>query len=576
MNKKSLTPSQEDILTVLIQRFIAVVPVEQIYASKRQSTEREQLHLYILIRKESGQSIIDARALCQAIFHDFVTFCCHLSYSKEMQMELNRGNIRLASIFRLKNEIYRNPNADQIIDVVEMDKETLLHKSYGALQEEFTKINAFGDGFELYMRQENYAQASFMLHQVLELGYRLAERIIIGQVKASHSIKNHQLFVHPHAQEIGELFINEEEILILFKLDESYKAARYDFGFTLEKAELDLAYAKAQILILFIEQQHQKLVDEINSLQVSGLQLPTGLLGNGTSISDSAAFESTGVSSISSHRDLITNAVIEYLDCLQIYCFSCLSTTRQQYNCITLGEEGHNRHHYFLVVITTHLVGRILDKQFAINNRLPDHIRVTLICSHKKSFQKKIAQGHPFYHRIAYSSEKWLQSECIHTYMPEEIPLASSCDVYKLEQWQYHHQNAINLMRAWESGLYTDGEAAASFAYAKALEQICLGLITVFLGYTPKSINLNYLIELCLSITPLPNVVFCLDSKNEATLFRTLAEVQNTFSFNPKYKVNGSNLFILEDRINIFIEQTHKLVTSQIKDLQEIATEYQV
>jgi len=497
-----------------------------------------------------------------------------VTYAKDVQSELDRGNILLNHVFRPEHEIYRNPDTPVVLTSQDLKPDAFIQKAERAIEEELGKIHAFADGFDLYMRRENYAQASFMLHQVLELGYRLAEKIIIGQAKLSHSIRNHQLFIHPHAPQIGKLFESEEEVLILFKLDQAYKDARYDLGYHLSKQELEVAHAKSQVLLQHIQQQRQLLSEEL----LQHCPSPSHTVPHTCTVPLAAPdprSDKTIVSTKASDRDLILSAIHQTMDCGHIYCFGYWSTVRQLYNSITLREEQLQQRHYYLVVTTEGEVDDFLQQQHIINSNLPTALRITLICIRMEDFQKNIAKGDTFYCQIAHSSERWQENGVSSIHFSTDIPIRPLQPSDMLKHWEYRHQNAINLMRAWENGLYTGGESAGCYVYALALEQICLGMIQIFLGYTPKSGNLNHLLELCHCITPLPREIFCLDSKTEAQVFRALVEAQHQFRFNINYSADSCDLLLLADRINAFIEKAGAMVTSRLAEIQVPDMEYQ-
>src|SRR5690606_368222 len=109
----------------------------------------------------------------------------------------------------------------------------------------------------------NCGQAAFMLHQVIEQGYRAAENLVMGKEKISHSLRNHQEYIAPFCPELGVLFEKQHEVSIMGKLDESYSSARYDHDFSMSKEDLAIAANKVNELIAYVIAYHRDLLNDI-------------------------------------------------------------------------------------------------------------------------------------------------------------------------------------------------------------------------------------------------------------------------------------------------------------------------
>ncbi|MDR6786105.1 hypothetical protein ABIE26_004425 [Pedobacter africanus] len=103
----------------------------------------------------------------------------------------------------------------------------ILDKARENFKGEQHKIKGFNTGVAFYIKTHNYPLATLMLHQVMELSYRVAEQIIVGREKISHRIRNHQKFLQPYLPRVNQIFDehNEGDMQLL---DKAYHAVRYE------------------------------------------------------------------------------------------------------------------------------------------------------------------------------------------------------------------------------------------------------------------------------------------------------------------------------------------------------------
>jgi len=106
-----------------------------------------------------------------------------------------------------------------------------------------------------------------MLHQVIELGYRSVEVLLIGREKISHSIRSHQKFLEAYDPELANIFDEEDEseMALLNLLEESYGAVRYEQDYRIEKDELLSILSRADLM--------QKKVFELYSLMIAQFRI---------------------------------------------------------------------------------------------------------------------------------------------------------------------------------------------------------------------------------------------------------------------------------------------------------------
>jgi len=154
-----------------------------------------------------------------------------------------------------ENMIYTCFDDRSLAPFDEKDLPRVLNSSRTYYEKEIEKVRAFRKGAMPFMGEGNFELAGFMLHQALEMGYRLAEHFLLGHTHKGHSIREHQNFIGDFNSVFGEIFPRdiEEDILLLNKLDKSYVKSRYSKDFMIEEEQVDLIKGSVDMFILKLE-----------------------------------------------------------------------------------------------------------------------------------------------------------------------------------------------------------------------------------------------------------------------------------------------------------------------------------
>ena len=145
-------------------------------------------------------------------------------------------------------------------------------------------MTAFKEGAAFFLEKGLYSQATFMLHQYIELWYRYAALFIMGKERKSHSIKELQTYVRSFSTGLGNLFNTEieEEQHLLRLLDNAYISTRYENNYHINKEQILKIQEKADtiqktVTCLFKNKLNdvRKLVDGNNKIEKANLHTTT-------------------------------------------------------------------------------------------------------------------------------------------------------------------------------------------------------------------------------------------------------------------------------------------------------------
>lgn len=207
---------------------------------------------------------------------------CVVSYFTPTQIggQESAGTTFFVNNCKRENMIYTCFDDRSLAPFDEKDLPRVLNSSRTYYEKEIEKVRAFRKGAMPFMGEGNFELAGFLLHQTLEMGYRLAEHFLLGHTHKGHSIREHQNFIGDFSSAFGEIFPQniEDDIRLLNKLDKSYVKSRYSKDFILEEEQVDLIKDSVDMFILKLEEyiptELEKCQSRIDGQSQSKIQLP--------------------------------------------------------------------------------------------------------------------------------------------------------------------------------------------------------------------------------------------------------------------------------------------------------------
>ncbi len=105
------------------------------------------------------------------------------------------------------------------------------------------------------------------------------------------------------------------------------------------------------------------------------------------------------------------------------------------------------------------------------------------------------------------------------------------------------------------------------------VEQTCLGLIRLFLGYTPHQYSLQFLFELCEYFTPLTAELFPRDSDKDKELLKILSGATNSLRHGYIDDVPTHDYEVLSNRYNEFVDRSDKLIAKELERIEQLGND---
>ena len=102
--------------------------------------------------------------------------------------------------------------------------------------------------------------------------------------------------------------------------------------------------------------------------------------------------------------------------------------------------------------------------------------------------------------------------------------------------------------------------------------QVALGLLRVFMGYTPNKFGLKYLLELCGHFTVLPSQLFCQPSPEAIRRYKMLCAPPTMLLHWSRLDTSESNFLWLLDPCQEFLRLATAIVTTELERLENTFT----
>jgi hypothetical protein len=138
----------------------------------------------------------------------------------------------------------------------------------------------------------------------------------------------------------------------------------------------------------------------------------------------------------------------------------------------------------------------------------------------------------------------------------------------KIEKyWNQRKYIATCFLEAENAIENPNGDTVQVALMHQALEQLCLGLIYVFLGHRPDNFGLAYLLGLCDVFTPLATEIFPQATEHDQRLLRVLSANHHTLRHKPQKQTSITDVEVLRSRVNDFLDRAVSIAESEIERL---------
>jgi hypothetical protein len=518
-------------------------------------------HLLTIILEEDSHQL--AHEMCEWVDKVFkrhleIPYC--IIDIRDLIDHVKEGNLYyikwyLGSVHLFKSEEFEVKMKNEIRKL-----EDLLHKSIKKYTRLISEIEALQLEAPQYTETNNHQLALFTIHKIIILLFGLVEELVKGRAYSNSSIFRHQQIIKDFAPLFAKLFdynnIQDNQIAEL--LHKAQNDFPYEGEVKIKKEWVCMAHKKMQWMY--------KEVKKVYKEQLSYCEEKLILFKE--PVPDTVA----EVVVVISDEDKISNIITSYIETKAIYCFGKKEVSQRFDGKIASNNNilDKQQHLYLLVFVDKETENASNNISNQITTATRGRITATVLIHKLSSIKKMQGDQQFFFWNIMQNASLIFQKEDNIPYMIiEETPARNL-------KFAVHYvaNRKRNVATIWE-WVYNDDDVHSSdevkmFGLHQIVEQNCLALICVFLGYSPNHFSLDHLFNLCEYFTTITADFFPRKTQEDQALFKLLKQQSNTLRFSKANDVDYLDYQVLERRCDKFIVQAEVLTQKELDRLQEI------
>jgi HEPN domain-containing protein len=216
----------------------------------------------------------------------------------------------------------------------------------------------------------------------------------------------------------------------------------------------------------------------------------------------------------------ITSELVKRYQPEQLICFGSLQQNTSSAGCFMDAQCEHSNH-YFLLMVTAS-AARIEHEVQAMMISCFKDITITIVVHGKEIIESAIGSGNRFFNTVyrtgtvLYNSYG-LSASFAALHLPEIDPVQTHLKAE--HHYKHRYEMVLGFMEGVNACMVKGYFNNAVFMMHQAIEQACIGLIRIFIGYRSDMHNLDRLLKLTLCFSPEPSSMFPRDTDEEKRLF---------------------------------------------------------
>lgn len=546
-------PQQAE-LEKAVELVMAFSAICSIYFSPHIEEDLNAGIIMVIIAEDSPHAWDDLNENYWKVFEAFPQFSFRIFSAQWVKDELEDGNPFFAMHCTKNSLIYSTEESKEFNFVERLKPKRFLKKAKSEFDKEDNSAFILGINLKYYQRQEDHLQAAYNVHQNIRWLLIAASNFLTGEYLVEHDLKVHQNHVGKFSKELAKTFDvhNEQEMALLELLNAACYTVQNGYPAPeLTKEIIDVAEAKKNWVCVEVDRLFKECICRCQY-----------------------EFSRTKNPLITIEQDeplkLITQIVAESVEISALYCIGQRNVSRSAANVLLENNavDFQNTHYYLFLIVKdfqNHVPGNIA---FKIRTSTNGKYSATVIMHSKKSLHQNNGDQQYFFYQIMQRGQLLFQETLKPPFLPfEEVPVRNIPSAKRY--WAQRDKTKTFFM---EAEALDGGGATKIHVYLMGLviEQTCLGLIRVFLGYMPNHFTLPYLFEVCEYFTPLTAEIFPRVTDKDRELLRILSGRTTSLRYGYIDDVSYHDYEVLSNRYNEFVERADKLTATELERLEKI------
>jgi HEPN domain-containing protein len=256
----------------------------------------------------------------------------------------------------------------------------------------------------------------------------------------------------------------------------------------------------------------------------------------------------------------------------QIICFGYASESSISSGCFKNDANQYNVH-FFLLMVTPGTSRPEKEAQDYANTHFHKG-SVTLLVHSREAVNAALTTGQNFFVTVCNTGVVLYRQGGL-TMLDVDLPQANPAGAIQEAERYYHShsENTKGFIRSAATCLDAESYGAAVFLMHQVMEQACMALIRLHLGYRADIHNIGRLLSLCKCFSNKAGEIFPRTSKSEQRLFKVLTDSYSGARYNNSFKVTKEDAVALHAQVSNFLALSDTLCLRRLNVLRVAAAE---
>jgi len=474
--------------------------------------------------------------------------------SADVIHKLKDGNLYYLKWYLTGRPLFKNDAAyTKMIEKLPAAQSVFLKATKHVLQM-FGKADAMSRGAQHYMGTNSHQLALVTIHRNIILLFGIIGELTSGKAYSGKSINDQQGITDEFAPAFSKLFdrSNPAEAALVELLHTVTRSFPYTGNIKIKKETVVTAYKKMQWML---KETRKVYNEQLSSCEAALTTFQEPVREKPLKLSDTND-ENTALDKISS---IITKSIKTEA----IYCFGKNEALRPK----DVEKEKGSINFYLLVFEDRLTPNTAHDLAGKIQSKSKGRYTVTLLIHNVTELETEQADQNYFFDKVIGSGQQvYLNPESqtiFNSVMPQQRNLAPA-----VEYLHYRNTIANILLEHVADGYDLSYTHLTGILLHHVVEQACLAMIRLFLGYSPNYLSIGYLLEICVHFSPEIANFFPTRTESDLRILKQLSRQPWTLRYSGKDIVSTDEMELLEGRCNEFVDHAHTLISKALEDMQ--------
>lgn len=491
--------------------------------------------LTIILREDSQQIASEMYDWADKVLKKYPSVPYVIINLWDVLHRLKNGSLYYLKWYLSNISLFKNEEFDFKIKKDIPTVSVLLKKAVKKNNGLLAKAESLRRGSQHYEGTNNHYMALYTIHQAVNLLFGIIGELVRGKSHSNHYTLDHLNKIKDYAPVLNQVFNDDDakdkEITDL--LDKARIEFPYEGNTKIKKDKIKEAQKKLNRILKETKKIFQDQLSYCEGKSIFFIEPKQ----NPEILNDA----------VIDYEKIVSDTVTSYLKTEAVYCFGAA--------------EKSIKHFYLLVLVKEGKINAVHDLADIIKSRTKEQCTATLLIHHTSELKTATGDQKYFFLNVIKNGKALFKKESAVLEFGD-LPVRS---ITSAKEYLCYRNTVVNYMESWQG----DYEWAC-YAPLKGLmlhtmaEQICLGMIRLFMGYSPNHFALSYLLEICDHFNAEISSYFPRVTEQDRNLFMILSRSYASLRYSGADTFSEEDMNLLQDRYNDFAGFCYTVVKDEL------------